>query len=104
MLTPHEQCIADKGYRGELGCCTPYDAKNAYHRKAMSMARSRHETVNRCLKRWNGLRYSFRHHRSKQHIIFRAIVVITQMSFENGYHPFQLNYWMYEDPIFGDYY
>ena len=31
-LAQHEMVVADKGYRGELGCCTPYDAKNAYHR------------------------------------------------------------------------
>ena len=104
MLTPQEQCLADKGYRGDLACFTPYDAESRYHHKAMAVAGARHETVNRCLKCWNGLRYSFRHHRSKHHIVFCAVVVITQMSFENGYHPFQLNNWIYKDPIFGDYY
>lgn len=93
--------MADRGYRGDLRCCTPYDAKNRYHLRAMGVARARHETVNRCLKRWGALKHCFRHHRSKHQIVFRAVVVCTQLAFNNGYKPFQLVDWDYEDPIFG---
>jgi hypothetical protein len=65
------------------------------------MARVRHETVNRCLKRWRVLKDIFRHHRSKHDIVFRAVAVLTQIAFENGYPPFQLVDFPYEDPIFG---
>lgn len=101
MLLPGEQVVCDKGYRGDRACCTPYDAKNRLHFKAMSMARVRHETVNRCLKKWRVLKDVFRHHRSKHHIAFRAVAVLTQIAFENGYKPFQLVDFPYEDPIFG---
>ena len=69
----------------------------------MGVARARHETVNRCLKRWNVLGHKFRHNKSKHYIAFRAVVVLTQVSFENGYRPFQLTKWTYDDPIFGYY-
>lgn len=101
MLSASEQVLCDKGYKGDLKCCTPFKSKSKYHCKAMSVARARHETVNRCLKRWSSLKQVFRHHREKHHIIFRAVAVLTQLLFDSGYKPFQLVDWDYKDPIFG---
>ena len=59
-LDPGEQVLADKGYKGDIKVCTPFDAKSEEHRTAMSHARCRHETVNRRLKQWAALCYKFK--------------------------------------------
>lgn len=97
-LDPGEQVLADKGYKGDTKVCTPFDAKSEEHRKAMSHARCRHETVNRRLKQWAALCYKFRHHRSKHQLVFRAVVVLTQLAFDTGDRPWQLNDAIYHDP------
>lgn len=100
MLESWEQCVADKGYKGDLKCCTPFDAKNRHHLKAMSHARARHETINRFIKRWKIMRNQFRHHRSKHQKVFRAVVVMTQLNMNAGYKPWQLTDYLYSDPLF----
>ncbi len=101
MLEPWEQVVADKGYR-DLKACNPYKIKSRHHERAMSVARARHETVNKMLKKWGALKCCFHHHRSKHHLVFCAVVVLTQLSMDTGYsRPFQLNDFRCEDPVFG---
>lgn len=100
MLAPGEQVLTDQGYRGDTRCCTTLDAKNQHHRTAMSHARCRHETINRRLKQWKALSCRFRHHRTKHHFVFRAVMVLTQLAFENGNRPWQLTELTYSDPIY----
>ena len=99
MLGPGEMVVADKGYRGDIKCCTPLNAKNPHHLKAMSHARARHETVNRRLKQFKVLQIGFRHHRTKHHLAFRAVASMTQLMFNHGYKPFQLTTYTYDDPL-----
>jgi DDE superfamily endonuclease len=99
MLGVGEKVLCDKGYRGDSRACTPYHAQNKHHRKAMSVARARHETVNRRLKVWKALRNSFRHHRSKHSLVFRAAICLTQIYFNEGHRPFQLKSFTYSDPL-----
>jgi hypothetical protein len=42
-----EMIVADCGYCGDEKVVTPYTALNRQHRKAMSKARARHETINK---------------------------------------------------------
>jgi hypothetical protein len=99
MLGPAEQVVTDKGYRGDMKCCTPLNAKNPHHLKAMSQARARHETVNQRLKQFKILQIGFRHHRTKHHLAFRAVASMTQLMFNHGYKPFQLTTFTYSDPL-----
>jgi len=98
LLLPGEQVIADKGYRGDPKTCTPFEAKNECHKKAMSRARARHETINGRFKRWGCLKQVWRHNRTKHYLVFKAVATITQLEMENGRPPFQVT--TYEDPAF----
>ena len=84
---------ADKGYRGEpTKVRTPNDYVSLTDKKAMSRARSRHETVNKRLKQFGCLKQRFRHERDKHQLCFAAVAVCTQLSFERGESPFQCAY------------
>ena len=85
-----ERVIADQGYKGDYAVCTKLDAKNEDHKKSMSVARARHETVNGRLKQWQCLRQVWRHDRSKHEYVFQAVCTLTQIEFENGHPPFQV--------------
>ena len=90
-LLPGEQALADSGYRGDSKVCTDADATSVYHRKKMSNARARHETINGRLKTWGCLKQTFRHHRSKHHIVFKAVLTLVQTSMNQGsLSPFQV--------------
>jgi hypothetical protein len=91
MLGPGEKVIADRGYRGDTKTCTPLDAQNRQHGMAMGRARARHETINRRLKKWNGLKHVYRHHLNKHYLVFTSIVVIEQIGISNGQAPFQIS-------------
>ena len=90
MLGPGEMVIADRGYIGDEKVVTPDNFKNARHKKAMGIARARHETINGRLKNWGILKQIFRHHRNKHHIVFKCILVLTQIDIETGNPPFQV--------------
>lgn len=98
QLSPGEKVIADRGYRGDTKVCTPDNANNTAHGKAMNRARARHETINRRLKTWRSLKQVFRHGRRKHHLVFQSIVVLTQIAMENGQAPFQVT--TYRDPAY----
>ena len=96
LLTPGERILADKGYRGELQILTPDDAEDDWHRRAMALARTRHETINGRFKNWKVLSTKFRHPREKHHLCFEAVLAVTQMEIANGSPPFTVD--EYDDP------
>ena len=90
-LLPGEKVIADQGYKGEFRVCTKLNAEDEIHKKSMSVARARHETVNRRLKQWQSLQQIWRHDRSKHEHVFQSVCVLTQIEFENHRPPFQVH-------------
>jgi hypothetical protein len=90
-LSIGEKVVADRGYRGDERICIPDDFLDNEHKIAMNTARARHETINGHLKRWGILKNVFRHIRDKHHIAFRSVLVLTQISIENGsFNPFEV--------------
>lgn len=98
MLLPREMVVADKGYAGDIKTCTPFEAKNDNHKRFMSRARARHETINGRFKNWSCLAQTWRHDRNKHHIAFKAVATITQLEISNGNLPFQVPH--FDDPAF----
>ena len=49
-LMPGERVIADRGYRGDSKTFTPDQFTSTQHKRAMSLIRARHETLNGILK------------------------------------------------------
>lgn len=90
MLAPFERVLADRGYRGEGRCRTPYNAINHQHKHAMALLRTRHETVNRRFKVFGALQQRFRHDVNKHHAFFRAAAVLVQLSHQCGYSHFDV--------------
>jgi DDE superfamily endonuclease len=86
-----ERVWADKGYRGDIKCITPYDAISEAHRVEMGIARGRHETINGRLASWDCLNQVWRHSRDKHCDSFTSVAVITQLEQINGFRSFQVN-------------
>ena len=91
-----ERVECDDGYWGEAPeqCVVP---KHAWTREAKwvessKSVRARHETVNKRLKDFACLRLFFRHSIDFHSLCFRAVAVLTQLSFENGKPPFHVEY------------
>jgi len=86
-LDLNERVEADDGYRGgdPEYCKTP---SGVFHDRERQAARrrvmGRQETVNKKLKEWQILNNVFRHDIKKHSMVFRAIVVITQVRINNG--------------------
>lgn len=99
MLEPEEKVVADKGYRGDLKVLTPLDARDLLHKRAMSLARVRHETVNRRFKQWSILSQRYRHSLNQHSMVFRSILVLTQLSFNTGNPPWQIKENIFDDPM-----
>lgn len=99
LLGRGERVVADREYEGEHQIYTSDFPRSAEHGKSMSRARARHETINRCLKKWKSLKHSFRHSRNKHGIVFQSVAVLTQVKIENGRPPFQVEH--VHDPAFG---
>jgi hypothetical protein len=89
-LRDREMVVADWGYCGDEKVCKPYGALNRRHRKAMSKARVRHETINKRLKMWGCLKQTYRHDKSIHHTLFGAVITLTQIEFNFGYRPFDI--------------
>jgi hypothetical protein len=84
-LMPNEFVEADNGYRGQYDKIrTPVDYRNDEEKKQKARARARHETVNKRFKQFGILGSTFRHNLDKHQMVFRAVVVLTQLSIENG--------------------
>jgi hypothetical protein len=80
-----EMVEADKGYRGQpdkIRTCDDY--QNKKERDQKRLARACHETVNGRFKKFNILKVPFRHNLSRHQNVFQAVVVLTQLTFENG--------------------
>ena len=93
LLAIGEMVEADRGYRGEpTKVRLPHEYVNRSDKRAKDRARARHETLNGRLKTWGCLNQTYRHHLKKHIIVFRAVVVITQMSINKGESLFQTNY------------
>ena len=54
--------------------------------------KARHNMLNRWLKNWGILSQDFRHHISRHGNVFRACVVVTQLTMENGEPLFEEEY------------
>ena len=93
LLEAGEKAEADAGYRGEtLVVRHPDMFVSQSDNKAKKKSRLRHETINRRIKQFNCMSSVYRHNREKHHLIFQAVAVITQISFESGESPFQVHY------------
>ena len=93
LTSAGEMAEADAGCRGEPDVIkVPRDHMSRSDSRAKRRAGGRHETVNNCLKRHGCLRQKWRHRRNKHTKAFHAIAVITQIGFENGHRPWQVNY------------
>lgn len=84
--------LADGGYRdGRVYCETPTGLNND-DQKMKSIARSRHETMNRRLKQFGVLVQTFRHDLQKHVYCFHAIANIVQLDIMNGNDLFSVQY------------
>jgi DDE superfamily endonuclease len=88
-LGPGERVEADKGYRGEYPLCvkTNFPGEDPETKRMRRRVLARHETVNKRFKHFAILRERFRHEKDmmgKHGFAFRAIVVLTQLSFYDG--------------------
>jgi len=92
MLMPGECVEADNGYSGRIQIKVPGAGKDSATRKQKSVARGRHENVNRRLKifkvmeRWESTNIE------KHAKVARAVAVIVQLSFENGERLYPVKY------------
>jgi hypothetical protein len=85
LIPPGHLCIADKGYRGEhnqIAIANAYDPPDLRNFKTRS--RARQETFNARLKAFDVLKYNFRHQIHKHKTCFDAVLVVCQLSMENG--------------------
>ena len=89
-LMPAEMVVADRGYRGEPSCITPYDAFEPHVMYLMSVARARHEGVNGMYKQFRCLRDMYRHSLNKHSWIFKAVTVLVQLKLLDGRGSFQI--------------
>jgi len=84
---------SDNGYRGESQWIRRKDDYvSRTDRRAKKRARSRHETVFGRVKQFHILQDIFRHGGDKHQVVFESVVVITQITFDNGEGPFQCRY------------
>lgn len=84
-LRRREMVEADKGYRGQPDKVrTPDDYETVEERNQKSYARSRHETANKRFKQFKILKMTFRHELDVHQMVFRAVVVLTQLAIRNG--------------------
>ena len=100
-LGPAKRVEADDGYIGEPPLhikCRKIFANPEQTLFMQQRVRNRQETVNKRFKNWGILKQVYRHNITKHGDIFRAIVVITQLSITNGEQLFACGY---SDPPFG---
>jgi len=94
-LEEGERVEADDGYRGhapqlvKCPCCVANPIKKE---EMQQRVRARHETANKRFKQWEILHSVYRHDIENHECVFRAIAVLTQLSFENGEPLFPVEY------------
>ena len=91
LLNLGEMAIADKGYRGEPEVIDRPDAGSLEWQEKKKLARSRHETVNGRIKKFNVMGNKFRHDMDLHDVCFDAVVVIVQLNIENGEPLFEVD-------------
>jgi hypothetical protein len=97
-LDREETAVADSGYKGEKHHIRTPTVGTAKEIKMQDLARARHETVNSRLKIFRVLGADYYRHGLIFHSsCFRAVAVITQLTFENGGEPFQVEFYDDED-------
>ena len=79
-----EKAIADKGYRGEPEVVDLPDQGSHDNKHYKRMARARHEQCNKRFKQYGCLAQRFRHSVDFHRHCFSAVVVLTELSIENG--------------------
>ena len=84
LLSHGEVAVADKGYRGEPDCINLPDEGSPMHQYMMARARSCHETCNKRFKQFAILSSRFRANIDWHQQVFHAVVVLTQISIEEG--------------------
>jgi hypothetical protein len=84
LLARGERVMADRGYRGDRYVCTPYDANNAQHKRAIAAIGARHETINGRIATFECMKQTWRHSITKHQTCFRACLVVVQLNHENG--------------------
>ena len=90
-MDENERVEADDGYAA--GDPKWVKTRSGYlhdDRDTRKNVRARHETANKRMKQWNCLRLPFFHAIDKHGMCFRAVAVITQLSFNNGKTLFQI--------------
>ncbi|CAJ1951004.1 unnamed protein product [Cylindrotheca closterium] len=92
MLMPGECVEADNGYSGRIQIKTNAVGKDSITRKQKSVARGRHENVNRRLKIFKVMERWESTNTEKHGKIARAVAVIVQLSFENGARLYPVKY------------
>jgi hypothetical protein len=95
-LSPGEQVVADKGYKGDPLYVRVPDRNNdtVEDKKYNSDARMRQEHVNRYFKTWKILKEVYRHDRDSHCMVFWSVAVLTQISFDMGdKHTWQFQFW-----------
>ena len=93
-LLPGKRVEADNGYVGHPDKikCPNNDCNLARNLWMKSVARSRHETFNGCLKNWGILERTYRHDIELHGTVFSACAVITQLCVANGEPLFAVEY------------
>lgn len=94
QLSEGERVEADDGYVGESPrhIKIPDPSNNDEVEQMRSTVRKRHETVNWRFKQIGALKQVFRHDIVFHSSVTRAVVVITQLAFENGEPVFDVDY------------
>ena len=88
-----EKSEVDLGYRGESDTIRhPRDYKCWSDRKVKAYVRMQLEAINRRFKHFRILSNKYCHEFRKHESVFRAVLVLTQVSFDIGEKPFKCNY------------
>ena len=94
-LEPKERVEADDGYIGEHPQCVKCPAGFANKKQTEFMqqrARNRQESANNRFKFWGVLRQNYRHDIVSHAEVFRAVVVMCQLSINDGEKLFECGY------------
>jgi len=94
FLERYERVEADDGYRGHADKvkCPLNDISPPEKTAMQARVRARHETFNGRLKNWGILSQVFRHDICRHGEVFRACVVLTQLTIEQGEALFSVDY------------
>jgi len=91
-LAEGELVHADKAYRHQPRCSTPYNQSFRYEREQSNLIRARHETVNRLFKYNQSLATPFRHPLKKHDVVFHAAAVCVQLAIRSESPIFEVDY------------